>query len=91
MKRRIRTISASNAMKASTPVKASASSGSTKGQEAFEEAVANLEDNFEYVIQGLEKLSREGGDGPSQSLQLVLECNSAIEQVTQKIASVIRE
>lgn len=65
--------------------------GNTKGEEAFEEAIENLQDNFDYVVQGLEKLSREGGEGQSQALQLVLECNSAVESITQKIAAVITE
>lgn len=86
---RVKIVQLASRINRPTPVKAAA--GTTKGQEAFEEAISNLEENFEFVIQGLEKLSREGGEGPSQSLQLVLECNSAIEQITQKIAGVIRE
>lgn len=75
----------------STSTHITAAEGNTKGMEAFEEAISNLEENFEYVAQGLEKLSREGGEGQSQALQLVLECNSAIEHITQKIASVIQQ
>lgn len=72
-------------------VPVTAAEGNTKGAEAFEEAIGNLEENFDYVVQGLEKLSRDGGEGQSQALQLVLECNSAIESITQKIAAVITE
>ena len=64
-----------------------AAEGNTKGQEAFEEAVANMQDNYDYVVEGLEKMSRNGGEDQNEALQLALEMNSAIEGVTKKIAS----
>ena len=68
-----------------------AAEGSSKGAEAFEEAVANMEDNFSYVVEGLEKLSRDGGESQNEALQLTLEMNSAIEGITQKIAGKIMQ
>ena len=62
---------------------------SSKGQEALDEALSNLNDNFDYVVDGIEKLSRDGSEGQNQALQLALEMNSAVESVTKKIASAI--
>lgn len=70
-----------------TPV--TAAEGQTKGQEAFDEAMGNLEDDFAYVIDGLEKLSRDGNS--SEALQLVLEMSSAVQTMTDKIAAAIAE
>ena len=68
-----------------------AAEGQSKGQEAFDESIDNLQSNFDYVVEGLEKLSRDGGEGQSQALQLVLEANTAIEGIIQKIAAVITQ
>lgn len=68
-----------------------AAEGQSKGQEAFDESIANLDANFDYLVDGLEKLSRDGGEGQSQALQLVLEANTAIEGIIQKIASAITQ
>lgn len=81
MKRRI--ISSNDDVNIS-PVKAA--EGQTKGQEAFEEALDNVQDNFDYAIDGLDKLSRDGGEGQSLALQLALELNSAVDAIIQKIA-----
>ena len=72
-----------------TPVSVTAAEGSTKSEEAFDEAIDNLEADFDYVIDGLDKLSRDGGEGQSQALQLALEMSSAIQSITDKIASAI--
>lgn len=68
-----------------------AAEGQSKGQEAFDESIDNLQSNFDYVVEGLEKLSRDGGEGQSQALQIVLEANTAIEGIIQKIAAVITQ
>lgn len=72
-------------------VPVTAAEGQTKGQEAFEEAINNLEADFDYVVDGLEKLSREGSDGQSQALQLSLEMSSAVKSITEKIAAAITQ
>lgn len=66
-----------------------AAEGQTKGAEAFDEAIDNLSADFDYVVDGLEKLAREGGEGQSQALQLTLEMSSAVKSITDKIASAI--
>lgn len=74
-----------------TKVPVTAAEGQSKGQEAFDESIDNLGANFDYLVDGLEKLSRDGGEGQSQALQLVLEANTAIEGIIQKIASAITQ
>lgn len=88
MKRRI-IVSSIDAGRTIKQQRVNAAEGQSKGQEAFDEAIDNLQDNFDYVIDGLDKLSRAGGESQSQALQLALEMNSAVESVTQKIASAI--
>lgn len=63
----------------------------SKGQEAFDEAMDNLQDDFDYLVDGLEKMVRDGGDGQSQALQIVLEASSAVNNIISKISNNISE
>ena len=74
-----------------TKLPVTAAEGQSKGQEAFDEAVDNLEANFDYLIDGLDKLSRDGGEGQSQALQLVLQANESVENIIQQIATAITQ
>lgn len=70
------------------PVKAAETS---KGQEAFDEAMDNLQDDFDYLVDGLEKMVRDGGEGQSQALQIVLEASSAVNNIINKISNNMSE
>lgn len=59
----------------------------SKGQEAFDEAMDNLQDDFDYLLDGLEKMVRDGGDGQSQALQIVLEASQAVNSIIDKVAN----
>lgn len=63
----------------------------SKGQEAFEEAMDKLEDDFNYLMDGLEKMVRDGGDGQSSALQIVLEATSTVNNLIAKISSNLSE
>lgn len=63
----------------------------SKGQEAFDEALDNLQDDFDYLIDGLEKMVRDGGEGQSQALQIVLEASQAVNSIIDKIANNVAE
>lgn len=68
-----------------------AAADSTASTEAFEESMENLSDNFDYVMDGLDKLAREGKEGQNQAMQLALELDSYVEAITKKIAEAVAQ
>lgn len=83
MKRRILS-SASTSRFTKKPIHAAEQS---KGQEAFDEAMDNLQDDFDFLLDGLEKMVRDGGDGQSQALQIVLEASQAVNSIIDKVTT----
>lgn len=59
--------------------------------EGYKEVQDSLDANFEYAMDGFEKLARDGKAGEKAAMQLMLELNSAIESVIQNIANTITE
>lgn len=59
--------------------------------DGYNEAQDTLQGNFDYAMDGFEKLAREGKEGEHEAMQLMLELNSAVESVIQSIASTIVE
>ena len=59
--------------------------------DGYNEASDNIQDNFDYAVDGFDKLARNGKDGEQAALQLMLELNEAIESVISKIASTLTE
>ena len=59
--------------------------------EGYTEVQDSLDANFEYAMDGFEKLARDGKDGEKAAMQLMLELNNSIESVIQNIANTITE
>lgn len=59
--------------------------------DGYNEALESVEGNFDYAMEGFEKLARDGKEGERAAMQLMLELNSAIEGVIQKIANTITQ
>ena len=59
--------------------------------DGYNEAQDSLESNFSYAVEGFEKLARDGKEGERTAIQLMLELNSAVESVIQKIAGTITQ
>lgn len=59
--------------------------------EGYEEAYSSLKDNFDYALDGFDKLSRDGKEGERTAMQYMLELNSAVEKAIQAIAGTITE
>ena len=57
--------------------------------DGYNEAQDTLQGNFDYAMDGFEKLAREGKEGEHEAMQLMLELNSAVESIIQSIASTI--
>ena len=54
--------------------------------DGYNEAADNLQANFDYAVDGFEKLSRDGKDGERLAMQLMLQLNSAIDDIISDIA-----
>lgn len=85
MKRRI--LSSCNRVTRPKTKVVEAAESSTKGQEAFQENLDKLEDDFDFFVAGLEKLATDGVDEANAALQLVLEASSAINGLISKMTS----
>lgn len=72
---------------ATKPEQAVLAAGADNASEAFEDAMGALKADFDYVMDGFEKLAREGKEGQDAAMQLVLELKSAVNGVGQKVAS----
>lgn len=59
--------------------------------DGYNEANDNLQANFDYAMDGFDKLARDGKEGEQKSIQLMLELNNAIESVIESIASTVVE
>ena len=57
----------------------------------LEDAIDILEDDFEYVISGLEKLGRTNTSARNQALQFASQLHAAIQDTTSEIADNIQE
>ena len=57
--------------------------------DGYNEAYDNLKDNFDYAMDGFEKLSRDGKEGERTAIQYMLELNAAIEAAIGHIAGTI--
>lgn len=54
-----------------------------KGEEAFNEALDNIQDDFDYFVDGLDKMSRDGNI--SEALRLALEAKEVINNLIDKV------
>ena len=59
--------------------------------EVLEDAIDELQSNFDYVVDGFEKLGREGKEGQNTAQSILLELSSAIENASRQIAEAIAE
>lgn len=57
--------------------------------EVLDDAIEELKQNFDYVIEGFEKLGREGKEGQNQAQAILLELSAAIETASQSVAAEI--
>lgn len=55
----------------------------------LDENIDGLKDDFDYVIDGLEKLSRMGGDASKAALSISLDIGDMFEEYIEKISSEI--
>ena len=61
------------------------------GDSKLENTISDLNDNFDYIIDGLEKLERTSSDKANKALTIALGLSSKLEEFTLSIASAISE
>lgn len=57
--------------------------------EVLDDAIAELKANVDYVIEGFEKLGRDGKEGQNTAQQILLELSAAVENAVQSVASAL--
>lgn len=61
------------------------------GDSKLQDTVSDLKADFEYILDGLDKLERTSSDKANQALTVALELSSNLQDFTATIASAIRE
>jgi hypothetical protein len=56
---------------------------------ALEESLDGLKDDFNYIMDGLDKLSRTGDDSAKAALSIALSLSDAIENHIEQVSSQI--
>lgn len=68
-----------------------AAEGDNKPNAALEDALANLEADFDYIMSGLEKLGRSGVNTSNDALAIVENLSNDLKNYTAQIADRIAE
>lgn len=66
-------------------------SDKTEISEIFDDKLDNISDDFDYVIDGLETLSRHSKDGQHTAIEIIDELSEAIANAMKAIADNIQE
>lgn len=61
----------------------------TEQNEALDEAIDNLKADFDYIIEGLEKLGRTSKDKSNEALGIALSISENLSAATQDVADAI--
>lgn len=59
--------------------------------DGYTEASDNLQANFDYAMDGFDKLARDGKEGEQTAIQLMIELNNAVDSIIGSIASNVAE
>ena len=62
-----------------------------EGNEALDDAIKDLEADFDYIIEGLEKLSRTSTDKGKEALSIALELSQNLVNINNSISNAIIE
>lgn len=56
---------------------------------ALDDCISNLKDDFDYIMDGLDKLNRTGGDSAKSALSIALSLSDAIANHIEQVSSQI--
>lgn len=60
---------------------------SSERSELFDTTKSNLEDNFAYALDGIDKIARDGQE--KLAVEIMNELNAAVESATSRIADAV--
>lgn len=63
----------------------------TESNEALDDAIKDLEADFDYIIEGLEKLGRTSADKGKEALSIALELSQNLVNINNSISNAIIE
>lgn len=69
--------------------KVTISAASKETSEAFESIKNEVEDNFNYLLEGFEKLARDGQE--KVAMDIMTSLNTAVEDAIAKVASAVAQ
>lgn len=61
------------------------------GNPALDDAMSDMKADFDYVMDGLDRMSRMGGDSSKRALSLALEFNASIGNMISTVANEVGE
>lgn len=62
-----------------------------QGSDKLQAALDNLNDDFDYIISGLERLERQGANGANDAMMIAENLSGALQSVMSEVASHIGE
>lgn len=68
-------------------IKQSIMSATEDGNDALDEALSNLKDDFDYALSGIEKLGRSGAQSANDALVIAEKLSDAINNILSEIAN----
>lgn len=57
----------------------------------FVDAIDKAEDNFDYLVDGLNRLQRDGKDRDESVVQVIVDLNTQLDALTSRVADIISE
>lgn len=54
--------------------------------EVLDDAISELKANFDYVVEGFEKLGRNGKEGQNTAQQILLQLSASVEDAVRGVA-----
>ena len=61
-----------------------------KENEFFQDAMRKAEDDFDYLLDGLDKLARDGKDRDEAVVQIVMDLTKQLADLTSRVAAQIK-
>lgn len=58
-----------------------------KTSEALETTIDNLNDDFDYILDGFDKLARMGKESQDVAMQLALQLSGSLQETVKQIAA----
>ena len=78
-------------MKRLRNISATAIRGAEDSRPTLDDAIDNLNDDFDYIVGGLEKLGRDGVNASNQALAMAETISAALQSYIQELAGLMAQ